>query len=68
MWKVENKKETSYLKLLAKTQSIEMITAPPNHQASPRNTETTVASEAGGLTAALRLSLPSTKFNPSFSP
>lgn len=36
MWKVENKKETSYLKFLAKAQSIEMITAPPNHQAFPQ--------------------------------
>lgn len=36
MWKVETKKETSYLKLLAKTQSIEMITAPLNHQAFPQ--------------------------------
>lgn len=68
MWKVDNKKEISYLKLLAKTQSIEIITAPPNHQAFPRNFQTTAPSETDDLTADLPLSHPSSKSSPSFSP
>lgn len=44
-----------------------MITAPQTIRHSPRNIETTVASEAGDLTAALHLSLPSSKSSPSFS-
>lgn len=54
--------------MLAKTQSIEMITAPPNHQAFPRNFQTTAASETDDLTADLHLSLPSSKSSSSFSP